>query len=102
MWFIGRQERMQERMRGAQRHQIEDDSFGFILPVDPVAADALGSGDDATRSKSSPDKAHSSPTSHRRAPISSVGHPRRSGSDISHASPASGKRISTLEPASEA
>ncbi|KAK2073873.1 hypothetical protein P8C59_008117 [Phyllachora maydis] len=28
-----RQERMQERMRGAQRHQVEDVSFAFVLPV---------------------------------------------------------------------
>ncbi|KAK3329593.1 hypothetical protein B0H66DRAFT_526976 [Apodospora peruviana] len=29
-----RQERMQERMRGAGRHQVEDVSFGFVLPVE--------------------------------------------------------------------
>ncbi|KAH8899357.1 hypothetical protein GQ53DRAFT_836411 [Thozetella sp. PMI_491] len=35
-----RQERMQERMRGAQRHQIEDESFGFIVPITTAATDA--------------------------------------------------------------
>ncbi|KAI0109069.1 hypothetical protein GGR51DRAFT_105223 [Nemania sp. FL0031] len=28
-----REERMQQRMRGAGRHEVADDSFGFILPV---------------------------------------------------------------------
>ncbi|KAK0733991.1 hypothetical protein B0T26DRAFT_686667 [Lasiosphaeria miniovina] len=32
-----RQERMQERMRGAGRHQVEDVSFNFVIPVAPVA-----------------------------------------------------------------
>ncbi|KAI0415888.1 hypothetical protein F5X98DRAFT_345178 [Xylaria grammica] len=29
----GREERMQQRMRGAGRHEVADDSFGFVLPV---------------------------------------------------------------------
>ncbi|ORY55474.1 uncharacterized protein BCR38DRAFT_461984 [Pseudomassariella vexata] len=38
-----REERMQQRMRGAGRHEVSDESFGFILPVEespeaPVAA----------------------------------------------------------------
>ncbi|KAI2641157.1 hypothetical protein GGS21DRAFT_359771 [Xylaria nigripes] len=28
-----REERMQQRMRGAGRHEVADDSFGFVLPV---------------------------------------------------------------------
>ncbi|KAJ8108280.1 hypothetical protein ONZ43_g6478 [Nemania bipapillata] len=28
-----REERMQQRMRGAGRHEVADDSFGFVLPA---------------------------------------------------------------------
>ncbi|KAH8682381.1 hypothetical protein BX600DRAFT_448411 [Xylariales sp. PMI_506] len=33
-----RGERMQERLRGAGRHEVADDSFGFVLPVDETPA----------------------------------------------------------------
>ncbi|KAI0837563.1 hypothetical protein F5Y06DRAFT_297420 [Hypoxylon sp. FL0890] len=36
-----REERMQQRMRGAGRHEVADDSFGFVLPgVEPEASPA--------------------------------------------------------------
>ncbi|KAI1752787.1 hypothetical protein F4782DRAFT_500025 [Xylaria castorea] len=34
-----REERMQERMRGAGRHEVADDSFGFVLPVAETSPD---------------------------------------------------------------
>ncbi|KAI1106218.1 hypothetical protein F4804DRAFT_61917 [Jackrogersella minutella] len=36
-----REERMQQRMRGAGRHEVADDSFGFVLPGVPEASPAL-------------------------------------------------------------
>ncbi|TGJ82689.1 hypothetical protein E0Z10_g6064 [Xylaria hypoxylon] len=35
-----REERMQQRMRGAGRHEVADDSFGFVLPVAETSPDA--------------------------------------------------------------
>ncbi|KAI1282746.1 hypothetical protein F5Y07DRAFT_350780 [Xylaria sp. FL0933] len=34
-----REERMQQRMRGAGRHEVADDSFGFVLPVAETSPD---------------------------------------------------------------
>ncbi|KAI1314297.1 hypothetical protein F5Y03DRAFT_336686 [Xylaria venustula] len=34
-----REERMQQRMRGAGRHEVADDSFGFVLPVAEATPD---------------------------------------------------------------
>ncbi|KAI0910381.1 hypothetical protein F4823DRAFT_374808 [Ustulina deusta] len=34
-----REERMQQRMRGAGRHEVADDSFGFVLPVAEASPD---------------------------------------------------------------
>ncbi|RYC62394.1 hypothetical protein CHU98_g3818 [Xylaria longipes] len=34
-----REERMQQRMRGAGRHEVADDSFGFVLPVADTSPD---------------------------------------------------------------
>ncbi|KAI1857093.1 hypothetical protein JX265_011294 [Neoarthrinium moseri] len=38
-----RGERMQERMRGAGRHEVGDDSFGFVLPVEEDPDDVSSS-----------------------------------------------------------
>ncbi|KAI0454882.1 hypothetical protein F5B21DRAFT_473805 [Xylaria acuta] len=34
-----REERMQQRMRGAGRHEVADDSFGFVLPASETSPD---------------------------------------------------------------
>ncbi|KAI0103531.1 hypothetical protein F4814DRAFT_431739 [Daldinia grandis] len=36
-----REERMQQRMRGAGRHEVADDSFGFILPGGDASSDPV-------------------------------------------------------------
>ena len=87
MQYVGRQERMQERMRGAQRHQIEDVSFGFIVPVEPAAVDAPLPAAAPTPSKSTPVKSHSSPVQPSSAALDSRRKSQKSRASFANSSP---------------
>ena len=87
MRYVGRQERMQERMRGAQRHQIEDESFGFIVPVEPAAVDAPLPAAAPTPSKSTPVKSHSSPVQPSSAALDSRRKSQKSRASFANSSP---------------
>ncbi|KAK3694588.1 hypothetical protein B0T22DRAFT_452860 [Podospora appendiculata] len=79
-----RQERMQERMRGAGRHQVEDVSFNFILPVteeapepilpesEPVFAPAHALAPAPAAVPTPPITAHDAPTASRPTPNTSA------------------------------